>query len=116
MPKTLHLIAIVAYTIGFSALVFHLSKVVKIILLVSKDAAFILSMSSADQCTCCIVSSVTLKMQTDKQTAGFAASYTVIEDSLIRRCDETKELIKVSKGVCCFWMLLLVVRTKQSNF
>ena len=75
--------AIVAYTIGFSALVFHPSIVVNIILHVSKDAAFILSMSSADQCTCCIISSVTLKMQTDKQTDGFAASYTVIEVSLI---------------------------------
>ena len=51
--KNLHLMAIVVYITGFRLCVFLSSKVVNIILHVPKDAAFILSMPSADQCRCC---------------------------------------------------------------
>ena len=83
---------IVVHTTGFSTLVLknsHPSKVVNIILHVPKEAAFILSKSNADQCRYCKVSSVTSKMQTDKQTNSFPVSLYSSRRQL-DRCDETK--------------------------
>ena len=71
---------IVAYTIGFSTLVFHPSEVVNII--------FMFQTMQLSFCGCPVLinadaGSVTPKLQTDKQTDSFPASYTVVEDSFI---------------------------------